>query len=198
MDLIIVDAEFMWDLSLLTHHILNLAHTLLIQQTISLPYRQAQWFHDRVEVSRDGDQTRMTRHCSIHSSDLCSSLSARCGSMRLEDRISPSPAESNGANLVSARCGAQGVDETVENRLDDALAMLDEPGAQSGGDDGRILGLVRHTQRFLRFKVGFDIIEEGDGQRVALVQVRDVAVEAAFGSVFVGEKADVGEFPAKY
>lgn len=105
MDLIIVDAEFMWDISLLTHHILNLPHALLIQQTISLPHRQAQRFHDGVEVSRDGDQTRMTRHCSIHSSYLCSSLSARCRSMRLEDGIPPSPAESNGANLVSAwRC----------------------------------------------------------------------------------------------
>lgn len=76
--------------------------------------------------------------------------------------------------------------------------MLDEPGAQSSWDDGRILGLVRQTQRFLRFEVGFDIVEEGDGQRVAFVQVRDVAVKTAFGSVFVGEKADVGEFPAKY
>lgn len=42
----------------------------------------------------------------------------------------------------------------------------------------------------------FDVLEEGDGQAVALVDVREVAIEACFG-VFVGEKASVGEFPTK-
>lgn len=43
---------------------------------------------------------------------------------------------------------------------------------------------------------GLDVLEEGDGKAVALVDVWDVAVEAGFG-VVVGEEADVGEFPAE-
>jgi len=41
-----------------------------------------------------------------------------------------------------------------------------------------------------------DVLEEGDWEAVALVEVGEVAVEACFG-VFVGEKAGVGKFPAK-
>lgn len=46
------------------------------------------------------------------------------------------------------------------------------------------------------FEGRFDVVEEGDGEGVALVEVGDVAVEAGL-SVFVGEEADVGEFPAE-
>ena len=41
-------------------------------------------------------------------------------------------------------------------------------------------------------EAGLDVLKEGDGQRVAVVQVGDVNVQAGFG-VFVGEEADVGE-----
>lgn len=35
------------------------------------------------------------------------------------------------------------------------------------------------------FEIGLDGVEEGDGEGVALVDIRDVGVEAGFG-VFVG------------
>ena len=74
--------------------------------------------------------------------------------------------------------------------------MCDKPWTQSGRYDGGILGFVDHAERFLRFERGFDVVQEGYGQRVALMKVRNVCVEARFG-VLVGEEADVREFVAE-
>ena len=74
--------------------------------------------------------------------------------------------------------------------------MLDEPRAQGRRDDGGIFGLVSNAEGFLGLEIGLDVLEEGDGERVALVDIGHVAVEAAFG-VFIGEEADVGKFPAE-
>ena len=75
--------------------------------------------------------------------------------------------------------------------------MLNKPGAQRCGDDGGILGFVDKGGILAVFEGRFDILEEGEWERIALVDVGDVAVESGFG-VVVGEEADVLEFPAKY
>lgn len=41
-----------------------------------------------------------------------------------------------------------------------------------------------------------DVLEEGDGEAVALVDVGEVAIESCFG-VLIGEEAGVGEFPTE-
>ena len=74
--------------------------------------------------------------------------------------------------------------------------MLDKPRAQRCGDDGGILGFVDEGGVLAVFEGWFDILEEGEWERVALVDVGDVAVESGFG-VVIGEEADVLEFPAK-
>lgn len=71
--------------------------------------------------------------------------------------------------------------------------MFREPGTQRGGHDGGVLGLVDHAERLLLLERGLDVVEEGNGQGVALVEVGHVGVEARFG-VLVGQEADVGEF----
>ena len=63
--------------------------------------------------------------------------------------------------------------------------MLDQPWTKCCGDDGCVFGFIGQTEGFLRLEVGLYVLEEGDVEGVALVEVRDVAVEACFG-VFVG------------
>lgn len=112
--------------------------------------------------------------------------------MGLQNRIPPSPAEPDGPNLVRAGHHAHGVDEAVDQRPRDTLAVLDEPRTQRGGHDGGVLGLVDHAERLLLLERGLDVVEEGDGQGVALVEIGHVGVKARFG-VLVGQQADVGE-----
>jgi hypothetical protein len=51
---------------LLGYHILYLAHTLPIQQTVLVVQRQAQRFRDWIEIAGNGDQARMARVCGIN------------------------------------------------------------------------------------------------------------------------------------
>lgn len=110
----------------------------------------------------------------------------------LQNRIPPSPAEPDCPNLVRAGYHTHGVDEAVDQRPRDTFAVLGEPRTQRGGHDGGILGLVDHAERLLLLERGLNVVEEGDGQGVALVEVGHVGVKARFG-VLVGEEADVGE-----
>jgi len=74
--------------------------------------------------------------------------------------------------------------------------VLDEPGAKGCRDEGGVLGFVGHGQLLLGLEIGLDVVEKGNGQGVAFVDVGEVAVEACFG-VFVCEESGVGEFPAE-
>ena len=49
---------------------------------------------------------------------------------------------------------------------------------------------------FAVFERWFDVLEEGDWERIALVQVRNIAVKPSF-CIAVGKEADVLEFPTE-
>ena len=70
--------------------------------------------------------------------------------------------------------------------------MLDKPGAECDGDNG----FVDNAGIFAVLEGWFDVSEEGDRQRVALVDVGNIAVESSFGIV-AGEKANIPKFPAE-
>lgn len=180
---------------LLPHQILNLPHTPLIQQRVLGPQRQTQRLPHRIEVRRYSHQTRMTSDRRIHPTNT-TPLARLFLPMSLQDGIPPAPAEAQRADLVRARDHAHGVDEAVDEGSRHAFAVRGQPGAEGGGDDGGVFGLVAHAEGLLRFEGGFDVLEEGDGEAVAVVEVGEVAVEAGFG-VFVGEEAGVCEFPAE-
>lgn len=96
----------MWYVCLLRQHVLYLTNTLLIQQAVLISKRQAQWLSHWFEVAWNRNQARMTCVCSINTTDAALLLS-----MRLQDCLSSSPAESNSANLVGARDLAHSVDK---------------------------------------------------------------------------------------
>ena len=131
----------------------------------------------------------------IHAPNI-TPLSALSLPVGLQNRIPPSPAEADGADLVRTGRHAHRIDEAVDQGPRDTFAVLGEPRPQGGRHDGGILGLVDQAERFLRLERGLDVVEEGQGQGVALVEVRHVGVEARFG-VLVGEEADVGELVAE-
>jgi hypothetical protein len=49
---------------------------------------------------------------------------------------------------------------------------------------------------FAVFERWFDVLEEGDRERIALVHVRSIAVKPGF-CIVVGKEADVLEFPTE-
>ena len=131
----------------------------------------------------------------IHAPNI-TALSTLVLPVSLQNRIPPSPAEPNCADLVRARYHAHGIDEAVDQGPGDAFAMFGKPWTQSGRHNGRILGLVNQAELLLRFEVGLDVVQERKRQGVALVEVGHVCVEAGFG-IFVGQEANVGEFVAE-
>lgn len=180
---------------LLPHQILYLPYTRLIQQRVLRPQRQTQRLPDRIKVRRYSDQTRMTGDRRIHPTNT-TPLARLLLPMSLQDRIPPAPAEPQRADLVRAGDHAHGVDEAVDEGSRHAFAVRGQPGAKGGGDDSRVFGFVGHAEGLLRLEGGFDVLEEGDGEAVAVVEVGEVAVEACFG-VLVDEEAGVDEFPAE-
>lgn len=74
--------------------------------------------------------------------------------------------------------------------------MLDKPGSKSRGNNGGIRGFLGYGEGFSFLEGRLDVLEEGDGERVALVEVRDICVKAG-ERVLVGEETDVVEFPAE-
>ncbi len=137
----------------------------------------------------------MARIRRIHASDA---RSARILTLTVsrEDSVSSTPAESNGTNLVRARDHPHSVDEAVDKRLADALAVLEQPWRKRGADDGGVLSRVDHAGGFFVLERRLDVLEERDGERVALVDVGNVDVVAGFG-VVVREEAGVFEFPTE-
>ena len=120
----------------------------------------------------------------------------RFGAARLQDGVAPAPAEADGADLGRAWDVAHGVDEGRYDGLADGFSVTDQPWPKGGGHDRRVLYFVHDAQCFLLLGRWFDVLEERVGERVARVQVGDVAVKARLG-VFVGEETDVGESPAE-
>jgi hypothetical protein len=143
----------MWHVRLFCQQILYLTNTLLIQQTILVPKRQAQRHRHWFKVARNRYQTRMARVRGIDTTNTALLLS-----MRLQDRISSSPAEPNRAYLVRARDQAHGIDEARDQGLRDGFAVLDEPGPQCCGDYSGILNFVHQASLFAVFEGWFDIL----------------------------------------
>lgn len=131
----------------------------------------------------------------IHAPNV-TALSALVLPVGLQNRIPPSPAEADCADLIRARRHAHGIDEAVDQGPGDTFAMFGKPWTQSGRYNGGILGLVNQAELLLRLEIGLDIIQKGNWQGVALMEVGHIGVEAGFG-IFVGKEADVGEFVAE-
>lgn len=74
--------------------------------------------------------------------------------------------------------------------------MFGQPRAQRGHDIDRLFSLVEETFLLLDLQGRLDALQELNGKGVALVNIRDVAVEAGFG-VVVGQQAHVLELPAE-
>ena len=64
--------------------------------------------------------------------------------------------------------------------------MFQHPGPQSGGDYGCVFRFIRKGEMFLVFERGFYVLEKGNREAVALVEVGQVDGEAAFLGVVVG------------
>ena len=131
----------------------------------------------------------------IHAPNV-TALSTLILPVSLQNRIPPSPAEPDCADLIRARYHAHRIDEAVDQGPGDTFAMFGKPWTQSGRHNGCILGLVNQTELLLRLEIGLDVVQERNRQGVALVEVGHVCVEAGFG-IFVGEEADIGEFVAE-
>ena len=126
----------------------------------------------------------MARIRRIYTSDA-TTLSRPFLPVRLQNGIASSPAEADRTNLVRAGCHAHCLHETVDQGSGYGFAVSDKPGPEGGGGDGGVLGLARHAKFLLVFEWGFDILEKGDGEGVAFVEIGEVHVEAGF-SIVVG------------
>ena len=74
--------------------------------------------------------------------------------------------------------------------------MLCEPRAECGGYIKGSLGLLEETGILADWERRLDGVQELDWERVALVHIGDVDVEAIFG-VIISEKTNVLEFPSE-
>ena len=132
----------------------------------------------------------------IYAADAAAPRLVHGAAVRLQDGVAAAPAEADGADLMGAGGQADGVDEAVDDGFGDGFAVGEQPGAEGGGDDGGVFGLFGKGEAFLGAEGGFDVLEEGERERVAGLDVGDVGVEAGF-CVLVGEEADVFEFVAE-
>ena len=94
-----------------------------------------------------------------------------------QDRVSASPAEANGADFVGAGDHAHGADEAFDQGARDGFSVLDEPGRQRGGCDGRGSRFVGEGAGLAFGEGRLDGLEEGDVYAVVFVDVGDVDVE---------------------
>ena len=74
--------------------------------------------------------------------------------------------------------------------------MFRQPCSQCGRHNSSVLSLLGDAEGFLGLEVRLDVVEEGQGKGIALVEVREVDIETCFG-VFVREQARVVKFPAE-
>lgn len=103
--------------------------------------------------------------------------------MRLEDSVPPSPTKANGTNLVRAGDHPYGVDKAINERLANALTVLEQPWRKDRGDRRGVLDGVDHTSIFFVLERRLYTLEERQWKRVALVDVGNIGVEASFGIV---------------
>lgn len=167
---------------------------LPIQQTILRPQRQPERPRHGLQIPRNVQQTRVRRERRVAAAYIPGL--GDLGPARLQDGVAPSPAEPHGADLARAGQRAQGVYEAVDQGRGNGFAVAEQPGAEGYGDGGRVGGFFGEGERGAGGEWGFDGCEEGDGEGVAGVDVRDVDVEAGEG-VAVREEAGVGEGPAE-
>ena len=99
----------------------------------------------------------------IHAPNVAT-LSALFLAVGLQNRIPPSPAEPDCANLVRAGYHAHRIDEAVDQGPRDTLAVFGEPRTQSRRHDGGILGLVHDAERLLRLEWRLDVLQKGNWQ----------------------------------
>lgn len=111
-----------------------------------------------------------------------------------QNRISSSPAETNGSDLDA--WSANTLDEGINQRLGNALLVLEKPWSECGSDIECSLCFLEKTGVLLDFEGWLDGVQEFNGKRVALVNIGNVAVETVLG-VVVGEKANVLELPSE-
>lgn len=184
MDLVLIDAQLVREISLLGKGVLDLAHRILVYQAIVVAQSDAHRLGDGLDVIRYGQQAGVARACGV---DL---------SVRQEKSIAAAPAEPNGADLARARDLTNVLDELLDDGLRHGLAVLEQPRVQRRAHDGRALGLVDDGLLLADAERWLDALQEVDGQGVALLDVGDVAVEALLG-VVVGQEAHVLELPAE-
>lgn len=191
MNLIFIDLDLVRNASFFGHQILYLSDTLLVQKTVFRTERQTERHRYWVKITGNGNQRRVASHSSVHTTNTALLLS-----VRLQNGIASAPAEADSANFVGTRDLANGINEARDQRLRDAFAVLDQPRAKRCGNNGGVLGFVNDAGVLAVLERWLDVVQEGEGQRVAFVNIWNVAVEAGFGIV-VGEKADIFELPAK-
>ena len=146
MHLVLIQLDLMRHIRLFRQDILDLPNAIHVQQTVLRPQRQAQRLRHRVKVARYGHQARVARERCIHPADaravfvlglpvrLQDGVAAAPGSSHQhhwphEARERSIPAEANRPDLVRARDHAHGVDEAVDLRATDPLAVGDQPRA---------------------------------------------------------------------
>jgi hypothetical protein len=99
MNLILIDSQLMWDISLFSNNILNFSQGILVEKTALLAHCQAERLCDWVEIPGESYQRRMT---GVGSVNLAVSL---------QDSVSSAQTESKSSQF-SRSC-------TVSNNLDE-------------------------------------------------------------------------------
>lgn len=102
----------------------------------------------------------------------------------------------NCANLVGTRNHPHGIDETINDRLADSLAMGDQPRAKRRSSFSGLDPLLQHCQVLSYLQRRLAVVEELNVDRIALEDIRNVYVEAVLG-VDVGQQSSVDELPAE-
>lgn len=116
--------------------------------------------------------------------------------MRHQDSISATPTETNRTDRVSTRCHLDRVDEALNQRLANTLAMLEQPRSQRSANLGSLDALVDDRQVLAHLERRLSVLQELNGQGVAVEEVGDVDEEAGCG-VLIGEEAGVVELVAE-
>lgn len=87
------------------------------------------------------------------------------------------------ANFICPWDRPHGIDESTDDRLRQALSVLDQPRAQSGHDVHSAFHLVNDPCLLFLFQGRFDALKELNIQGIAFVDIGDVAIETCFGKL---------------
>jgi len=177
---------------LLFHEALDLVDLLRTQQAVRTTQCKGSRDSELVKVGRDRDQRRVT---SVYCVDAFA-LHTREGLLASQNSVPPSPAETNDANLVRAWNVAGLVNEVLNQRTSNRLAMANQPRTEGCARLCRRGSAVDHGARLTLRKTWLDGVKEADGKGVAFVDVGNIDCEASFGIV-VCEEAYVVELPSE-